>query len=115
MVGLSVSLPSTVPTRTQPIGPSNGAFEMCSAADAAFTARMSYSFSWSADHAETTICTSFRKPFGQSGRMGRSTRRAVRMPSSEGRPSRRGNEPGILPAAYRRSSKSTVSGKKSMP
>src|SRR5439155_1290650 len=45
------------------------------------------------------IWTSFRKPFGKSGRIGRSVRRAVRMPSSEGRPSRRGNEPGILPAA----------------
>ena len=34
---------------------------------------------------------------------------------SVGRPSRRKNEPGILPAAYIRSSTSTVSGKKSMP
>ena len=41
IVGLSVSLPSTVPTRTQPSGPSNGALEMWSAADAAFTARTS--------------------------------------------------------------------------
>src|SRR6266850_4047384 len=61
------------------------------------------------------ICTTLRKPFGNSGRIGRSVRRAVRMPSSDGRPSRRGNEPGIFPAAYRRSSKSTVRGKKSMP
>ena len=37
------------------------------------------------------------------------------MASSVGRPSRRKNEPGILPAAYMRSSTSTVSGKKSMP
>ena len=35
------------------------------------------------------------------------------MASVEGRPSRRKNEPGILPAAYWRSSTSTVSGKKS--
>ena len=35
------------------------------------------------------------------------------MASSDGRPSRRKNEPGILPAAYIRSSTSTVSGKKS--
>ena len=34
---------------------------------------------------------------------------------SAGRPSRRKNEPGILPAAYSRSSTSTVSGKKSVP
>src|SRR5438309_7161070 len=61
------------------------------------------------------IWTSLRNPFGHSGRIGRATRRAVRMPSSDGRPSRRGNDPGIFPAAYRRSSKSTVSGKKSIP
>jgi len=41
IVGFRVSLPSTVPTRTQPSGPSNGAFEMWSAADAAFTASTS--------------------------------------------------------------------------
>ena len=41
IVGLSVSSPSTVPTRTQPMGPSNGASEIVSAADAAFTARTS--------------------------------------------------------------------------
>ena len=86
-------------TRTQPIGPSNGAFEIARAADAAFTERMSGSFSWSALNGETTIWTSLRNPFGKSGRMGRSVSRAVRMPSSDGRPSRRGNEPGILPAA----------------
>src|SRR5439155_18255493 len=45
--------------------------------------------------------------------MGRSTSRAVRMAVSEGRPSRRKKPPGILPAAYMRSSMSTVSGKKS--
>ena len=35
------------------------------------------------------------------------------MASSDGRPSRRKNEPGMRPAAYIRSSTSTVSGKKS--
>src|SRR3954452_10874562 len=37
------------------------------------------------------------------------------MALSVGRPSRRKNEPGIFPAAYARSSMSTVRGKKSMP
>ncbi len=37
------------------------------------------------------------------------------MAVSDGRPSRRKNPPGILPAAYIRSSTSMVSGKKSMP
>ena len=41
--------------------------------------------------------------------------RQVRMALSVGRPSRRKNEPGIFPAAYIRSSMSTVRGKKSMP
>jgi hypothetical protein len=39
--------------------------------------------------------------------------RQVRIASVDGRPSRRKNEPGIRPAAYIRSSTSTVSGKKS--
>ena len=39
--------------------------------------------------------------------------RAVSVPFSPGRPSRLKNEPGILPAAYMRSSTSTVSGRKS--
>ena len=39
----------------------------------------------------------------------------MRTASSVGRPSRRKNEPGILPAAYARSSTSTVRGKKSTP
>src|SRR5438270_1475799 len=42
-------------------------------------------------------------------------RRQVRMAWSVGRPSRRKNEPGIFPAAYARSSMSTVRGKKSIP
>ena len=39
--------------------------------------------------------------------------RAVSVPFSPGRPSRLKNEPGIFPAAYIRSSTSTVSGRKS--
>ena len=41
--------------------------------------------------------------------------RAVRIARSVGRPSRLKNPPGIFPAAYMRSSTSTVSGKKSAP
>ena len=47
--------------------------------------------------------------------MGRSVSRAARMAASEGRASRLMKPPGILPAAYMRSSKSIVSGKKSRP
>ena len=56
-----------------------------------------------------------RQVAGNSGRMGRSVRRAARMAASDGRASRLMKPPGILPAAYIRSSKSTVSGKKSRP
>src|SRR5919204_325099 len=58
---------------------------------------------------------SLAQPFGQSGRIGRSIMRAVRIAFSVGRPSRLKKPPGILPAAYIRSSTSTVSGKKSAP
>src|SRR3954467_4391971 len=52
-------------------------------------------------------------PLGNSGRIGRSIMRAVSVPFSPARPSRLKNEPGIFPAAYIRSSTSTVSGRKS--
>ena len=58
---------------------------------------------------------SLRNPSGNEGRSGRSMSRHVRMADSGARPSRRKNEPGILPAAYIRSSMSTVRGKKSIP
>ncbi len=47
--------------------------------------------------------------------MGRSIMRAVRIARSVGLPSRLKKPPGIFPAAYIRSSTSTVSGKKSAP
>src|SRR5690606_4037840 len=51
----------------------------------------------------------------KDGRSGRSMSRQARMAASVGRPSRRKKLPGMRPAAYIRSSTSTVSGKKSMP
>src|SRR5438309_1328720 len=62
-----------------------------------------------------TTWTSSRNPSLNVGRSGRSVSRAVSVAVSDGRPSRRKNPPGILPAAYMRSSTSTVSGKKSIP
>ena len=61
----------------------------------------------------TTTWISLRRPLTKDGRSGRSISRQVRIASSDGRPSRRKNEPGMRPAAYIRSSTSTVSGKKS--
>src|SRR6188508_240216 len=101
--------------RTAPIGPSNGIPEIISAAEAALIDSTSCGLCWSAPSTVVTIWVSLRKPSGNDGRSGRSVRRQVRIASSVGRPSRRKNEPGILPAAYDRSSTSTVSGKKSMP
>ena len=77
------------------------------AAEAALMARMSSGFSVSAESENIMTCTSFRIPCWNRGRSGRSVRRAVRMASVDGRPSRRKKEPGILPPAYRRSSYST--------
>ena len=101
--------------RVPETGPPNGMSEIVSAADAPMIERMSGSFSRSTESVVTTHCTSLRMPFGKSGRRGRSVSRAARMPAVLGRPSRRNQPPGILPAAYSRSSKSIVRGKKSVP
>ena len=97
------------------MGPLNGMSEIDSAADAPTIEIMSRGFSRSADRGVVMICTSLRKSFGKSGLSGRSVSRIVRTESVVGRPSRRGNPPGMRPRAYRRSSKSIVSGKKSIP
>ncbi len=85
------------------------------AADDALIASTSCGFSWSAPRIVPTTWTSLRKPSGNDGRNGRSMRRQVRIAWSLALPSRRKNDPGILPAAYIRSSMSTVRGKKSVP
>ena len=85
--------------RTAPIGPLKGMPDSISAADAALMASTSWGFSWSAPMTVPTTWTSLRKPSGNDGRSGRSIRRAVSVAASEARPSRRKNEPGILPAA----------------
>ncbi len=72
-------------------------------------------FSMSTPRTVRTIWVSLRYPSGNAGRKGRSVKRQVRIACSDGRPSRRKNAPGIFPAAYARSSTSTVRGKKSMP
>jgi hypothetical protein len=57
------------------------------------------SFSRSCERTVAITCVSQRKPFGKSGRVGRSIRREVRISFSAGRPSRLKNPPGIFPAA----------------
>ena len=112
-LGLTTKLPSTLPIRTAPTGVGNGMLETISAAEAPFMARMSYGLTWSTLIGSATSCVSYRHPLGNSGRIGRSIRRAVSVAFSPARPSRLKNDPGILPAAYIRSSTSTVSGRKS--
>ena len=97
------------------MGPSNGMPLIIRLAEAALMASTSCGFSMSAPRMVSTTWVSLRKPSGNAGRRGRSVSRQVRMASSVGRPSRRKNEPGILPAAYARSSTSMVRGKKSVP
>ncbi len=112
-VGKPTHWPRIRATRTPPIGPENGRPASCVDIDAALMATTSYRWSGCSDMIVSTIWTSLRRPCTNDGRSGRSIRRQVRMASSEGRPSRRKNEPGIRPAAYIFSSTSTVSGKKS--
>ena len=112
-VGLTTNSPSIRATRTAPTGPRNGSDEIASAAEAPLIARMSCGTTMSAESTVQMTCTSFLKPFGQSGRIGRSIMRAVSVARSVARPSRLKKPPGIFPAAYIRSSTSTVSGKKS--
>ena len=81
--------------------------------DAALIATTSYRCCGSSASMVSTIWISLRRPLTKDGRSGRSMSRQVRIASSDGRPSRRKNEPGIRPTAYIRSSTSTVSGKKS--
>ena len=88
-----------IDTRAAPIGPPNGIPEMDRAAEVPIRAAISGSWFLSADMTVATTCTSFMKPLGNSGRMGRSIRRQVRVSFSLGRPSRLKKPPGIRPAA----------------
>ena len=112
-VGNATHWPSISATRTPATGPENGRPEIWVDADAALMASTSYSSSGFSAITVMTTWTSLRRPALKVGRSGRSISRQVRMASSEGRPSRRKNEPGMRPAAYIRSSTSIVSGKKS--
>src|SRR3989338_1247706 len=73
----------------------NGAPEMHSAAEAPIMATMSGSFSRSWLSTVATTSTSFLKPLTNSGRIGRSIRRLVRVSFCDGAVSRRGKLPGL--------------------
>ncbi len=90
LVGLTMNSPVSMsrPMRTQAAGPSKGAPPTSRAAEAAPTHRVSGGFSPSTTKVVATTCTSFLKPSGKPGRMGRSTMRATRVPRSDGLASR---------------------------
>jgi len=70
-----MNLPSTLPTRTAPIGPRNGMSERVRATEAALIAATSGSFSVSAESTKAMTWVSHLKPSANSGRIGRSIMR----------------------------------------
>ena len=91
--------PLTRPTRTAPMGPLNGMSEIVRAAEAPLMPATSGSFSVSAESTKAMTWVSHLKPSGNSGRMGRSICRLVRISRSLGRPSRLMKPPGMRPPA----------------
>jgi len=73
--------------------------EITSAVDAPLMLRMVGSFSWSTESTVDTTCTSSLNPPGTAAAAAGSVSREARIAVSLGRPSRRMNAPGILPAA----------------
>ena len=98
--GFTMNCPSTIPMRTEPVGPSHGISEIASATEDPIIAAISEGASSSTDMTVATTCTSLKKPFGNSGRSGLSIRRELRIAFSLGLPSLFINPPGIFPAAY---------------
>ena len=81
------------------MGPLKGTPETASAAEAPIRAGTSGFTAGFSDLTVAMICTSLVKPSANSGRIGRSMRREVRISFSLGRPSRRKKPPGMRPAA----------------
>ena len=82
-----------------PIGPEKGTRASSSEAEAPMIEGTSGSFLRSAEIGPAWIWTSSRYVSGNSGRIGRSISREVRISLVVGRPSRLMNPPGNLPAA----------------
>ena len=99
-VGLRTISPSTRPTFTDEIGPSHGISETAIAAETPIAAVTSGEQSGSTLITVATTEQSFLKSLGKSGRIGLSIHLLVRIAFSPALPSRRRNDPGILPTAY---------------
>ena len=91
--------PSTRPTRTAATVFSTGISDSASAAPAPVSASTSESFSVSADSTNAITCVSYAHPDGNSGRIGRSMTRLVRVSFSVALPSRLKKPPGMRPDA----------------
>ena len=76
--------PFACPTRTAPMGPWNGMSDTLSATEAPLMPATSGSFVVSAESTMAMTCVSQRKPSGNSGRIGRSIWRLVRISRSLG-------------------------------
>ena len=98
-VGLTMNWPSTRPTRTAATVFSTGISDSASAAPAPVSASTSESFSVSADSTNAITCVSYAQPDGNSGRIGRSMTRLVRVSFSVALPSRLKKPPGMRPDA----------------
>ena len=98
-VGFSTISPSTKPTCTPPMGPFHGISDTAVTREAPIIPAISGLQSGSRLMTVMVMHTSLRISLGNSGRMGRSTTRLVRMARSPGRPSRRIKLPGMRPAA----------------
>ena len=114
-VGKATHSPLMRARRAAPMGPWRGMGLTVRAAEAPIRARTSKGFSPSMERGIATTWVSQRKLSEKDGRSARSISLQPRIAPSLGLPSRRKKDPGMRPAAYMRSSKSTVSGKKSIP
>ena len=100
IVGFNTYSPLTRPTCTPAIGPSNGISEIERANEEPNIAAIAGEQSCSTLITILVTCTSFLKPSANIGRIGRSIKRAVKVASVDGRPSRLIKPPGTLPTAY---------------
>ena len=96
-VGLRTISPSTRPTAMPAIGPFQGISEIEIAIEVAIIPAISGELSGSTARTVITTETSLRISFGNSGRIGLSTQREVRIAFSDGLPSRFVKDPGIFP------------------
>ena len=96
-LGLITNSSSIRPTRTEPVGPSNGMLDTATAAEAPTMEITSGSVSLSADNTADIIWISFEYPFGKRGRIGLSVILIVNISLLVGLLSRLKNPPGNLP------------------